>query len=75
MNDDVAPFLVILFLASVVLGLGIFVGSQIYGHDGEKGRDCFTNNTCLPGLVCIHGDGHEPGTCVTPKKEGNNGLH
>ena len=31
---------------------------------GSKGGPCFANNTCRENLVCLHGEGAEPGICA-----------
>lgn len=52
------------FIAAGTLILGIVLGVNNCHQNGYKGGDCFTNSTCMPGFSCLHGDGHEPGTCV-----------
>lgn len=67
MRDAEGPvILVFLALAVLLVALGASFASASYEKDGTKGRDCFANNTCRIGLVCLHGDGHEPGTCIAP---------
>lgn len=55
---------------AMVMLVGIGIGVSRYDNDGMKGHDCFANNTCRAGLVCLHGDGHEPGTCVATSDGG-----
>lgn len=67
------------FLQGALLGLlfgfmGCVAAIDISHKElGTKGEHCFANHTCRTGnlggeLVCLHGDGHEPGTCVTEKR-------
>lgn len=62
MSDESEGGYFILVFSAFFLGLS--VGTHNCNSDGQKAGDCYANNTCMPGLVCLHGDGHEPGTCV-----------
>lgn len=60
-----------LFIMAIAVFFGGFAaGAANCTKDGLKAGNCFTNSTCMPGLVCLHGDGHEPGTCVAPADGG-----
>ncbi len=60
---------IVLPTVALALFIGWVLGLIVTTNDfmktlGTKGESCFANNTCRTDLQCLHGDGHEPGTCV-----------
>lgn len=59
------------FVAGLILSFGMILiiaanscVERSHRFLGSKGAPCFANHTCREGLICLYGEGAEPGTCA-----------
>lgn len=71
MKDIEDNFVALILCFAVSAVLGITLGIIWITDRGIRGQSCFGNSTCMKNLTCLHGDGHEPGTCVKPADGGS----
>ncbi len=68
MHDKVDTFVSCVIVFMLTMLLFSFIGNTrlVLSHEklGSKGGPCFANHTCREQLVCLHGEGAEPGTCA-----------